>query len=95
MPNLLSAAPLTDGWIMEITAKSKGLSSFASLTDSQRLAKQTLHTIEHIFKQTFQRLQPTAGTTLFDGGVSLSSIESILGPTVYREVVNRITHFPP
>jgi glycine cleavage system H lipoate-binding protein len=94
MPNLLSAAPFTDGWIMEITTKSKGLSSFASLTDSQRLAKQTLHTIEHIFKQTFQRLQPTAGTTLFDGGISLSSIESILGPTVYREVVNLITHFP-
>ena len=79
---------------MEITTKSKGLSSFASLTDSQRLAKQTVHTIEHIFKQTFQRLQPTAGTTLFDGGISLSSIESILGPTVYREVVNLITHFP-
>jgi len=93
-PNLLSASPFDDGWIMEITTKSKGLSSFASLTDSQRLAKQTLHTIEHIFKQTFQRLQPTAGTTLFDGGISLSSIESILGPTVYREVVNLITHFP-
>ena len=80
---------------MEITAKSKGLNTFASSIDSQRLTKQMLHSVEHIFKQTFQRLQPTAGTTLFDGGVSLNTIESILGPTVYREVVNRITHFPP
>jgi len=94
IPSLLSAAPFNDGWIMEITAKSKGLNSFASSTDSQRLAKQTLHNVEHIFKKTFQNLQPSAGTTLFDGGVSLGTIESILGPTSYREVVNRITHFP-
>jgi glycine cleavage system H lipoate-binding protein len=95
VPSLLSADPFTDGWIMEITAKSKGLNTFASSIDSQRLAKQMLHSVEQIFKQTFQRLQPTAGTTLFDGGVSLSSVESIFGPTVYREIVNRITHFPP
>ena len=94
MPSLLSADPFTDGWIMEITAKSKGLNTFTSSIDPQRLTKQMLHSVEHIFKQTFQRLQPTAGTTLFDGGVSLNTIESILGPTVYREVVNRITHFP-
>jgi glycine cleavage system H protein len=95
VPNLLNTAPFTGGWIMEITAKSKGLNSFASSTDAHRLAKQMLHTIEHIFKQTFQRLQPTVGATLYDGGIGLATIESILGPTVYREVVNRITHFPP
>jgi glycine cleavage system H lipoate-binding protein len=93
-PNLLSASPFDDGWIMEITAKSKGLVNLTSVTDSQRLAKRTLHNVEHILKQTFRHLQPSAGTTLFDGGVSLSTIESILGPTIYREVVNRITHFP-
>jgi glycine cleavage system H lipoate-binding protein len=93
-PNLLSAAPFDDGWIMEITAKSKGLSNFPSSADSQRLMKRTLHNVEHIFKQTFRHLQPAAGTTLYDGGVSLSNIERIFGPTIYREVVNRITHFP-
>jgi glycine cleavage system H protein len=93
-PNLLNAAPFDDGWIMEITAKSKGLNSFTSATDSQRLVKRTLHNAEHIFKQTFQHLQPSAGITLFDGGISTGTIESILGPTIYREVVNRITHFP-
>jgi hypothetical protein len=79
---------------MEIAAKSKGLSNLTTATDSQRLAKRTLHNVEHILKQTFRHFQPSAGTTLFDGGVSLSTIESILGPTIYREVVNRITHFP-
>jgi glycine cleavage system H lipoate-binding protein len=93
-PNLLSDAPFTDGWIMEITAKSKGVNSFTSSTSSSRLAKRTLHTVEHIFKQTFQHLQPPAGTTLFDGGVSMGTIEGILGPAIYTEVVNRITHFP-
>ena len=94
IPSLLNDAPFNDGWIMEITAKSKGLNSFASSTNSQRLAKRMMQNIEHIFKQTFQHLQPSAGTTLFDGGSSMSTIESILGPTLYREVVNRITHFP-
>jgi glycine cleavage system H protein len=93
-PGLLNAAPFDDGWIMEITAKSKGLTSFTSSTDSQRLTKRTLHNVEHVFKQTFQHLQPSAGTTLFDGGINMGSIESILGPSIYREVVNRITHFP-
>ena len=94
IPSLLSAAPFDDGWIMDITAKSKGLSSFAPSIDSQRLSKQTLHTVEHIFKQTFHRLQPSTGTTLFDGGFTMDSIENILGPTNYRDAVNRITHFP-
>ena len=93
-PNLLSAAPFDDGWIMEITTKSKGLGNLASSTDSQRLTKRMLSNIEHIFMQTFQHLQPSAGTTLFDGGMSLSTLENILGPTIYKEVVNRITHFP-
>jgi hypothetical protein len=94
LPNLLSAAPFQDGWIIEVTAKSKGLSNFASSSESQRFTKQTLHNVEQIFKKTFQSLQPQSGTTLFDGGVNIGSIESILGPTIYREVVNRITHFP-
>jgi glycine cleavage system H lipoate-binding protein len=93
-PSLLSGAPFYDGWIMEIAVKSKGLNSFASSTDSQKMAKRTLQNVEHIFKQAFQHLQPSAtGTTLFDGGTSLSTLENILGPTIYREVVNRITHF--
>ena len=94
IPDLLNVAPFSDGWIMEITAKSKGLNSFTSSADSQRLVKRTLHNVEHLFKQTFQHLQPSAGTTLFDGGVRLGTIESILGPTIFRDVVNRITHFP-
>ena len=93
-PGLLSTSPFNDGWIIEITAKSKGLNSFISSNDPQRLMKRTLNNVEHLFGQTFQHLQPPAGSTLFDGGVSLGNIESILGPTIYKEVVNRITHFP-
>ena len=94
LPDLLNTAPFNDGWIMEIIAKSKGLTSLTSSTDTQRLVKRTLQNVEHIFKQTFQHLQPSTGTTLFDGGVNMGTIESILGPTIYKEVVNRITHFP-
>jgi hypothetical protein len=93
-PNLLNTSPFDHGWIAEIASKSKGLSGLTSSTDSQRLTKRTLHNVEQIFKETFRHLQPSAGTTLFDGGIGLSTIESILGPSIYREVVNRITHFP-
>ena len=93
-PHIVSTDPFQDGWIMEITAKSKELSSFTSSAHSKQLVKRTLHNIEHIFNQTFHNLQPTAGTTLFDGGNSSDTIENILGPTIYRDVVNRITHLP-
>ena len=93
-PNLLSASPFQDGWIMEVAVKSRGTNNLVSPSDSQRLAKRTLQNIEHIFKQAFQHLQPSgAGTTLFDGGIAVNSLESILGPTIYREIANRITHF--
>ena len=93
-PNLLSTDPFHDGWIVEIKTKSKGLSGFSSSIDSQQIMKRTLNNVEQIFQQTFHHLQPSAGTTLFDGGISMGTLESILDPTIYREVVNRITHFP-
>ncbi|RPI04885.1 MAG: hypothetical protein EHM64_08485 [Ignavibacteriae bacterium] len=93
-PQLLCASPFDEGWIMEITAKSKGLNRVTSPSDTQRALKRTMHTIEHILKQTYQHLQPAAGTTLFDGGAGISSVENILGPALYKEVVNRVAHFP-
>jgi glycine cleavage system H lipoate-binding protein len=93
-PNLLCTDPFYDGWIMDIKTKSKGLSGFSSSTDSQQMVKRTLNNVEQLFQQTFQHLQPSAGTTLFDGGISMGTLESILDPTIYRDVVNRITHFP-
>ena len=93
-PNLLCTDPFYDGWIMEIKTKSKGLSGFSSSTDSQQMVKRTLNNVEQLFQLTFQHLQPSAGTTLFDGGISMGTLESILDPTIYRDVVNRITHFP-
>ena len=93
-PNVLSTDPFCDGWIMEIKTKSKGLSDFASSIDKRELVKRTLKNVEQIFQQAFQHLQPSAGTTLFDGGVSMGTLESIFDPTIYKEVVNRITHFP-
>jgi glycine cleavage system H lipoate-binding protein len=93
-PSLLSTDPFHDGWIVEIKTKSKGLNGFTSSIDTQQLVKRTLNNVEQIFQQTFQYLQPSAGTTLFDGGVSMGTLESIFDPTIYKEVVNRITHFP-
>jgi len=93
-PDLLSTSPFNDGWIMEVKTKAKGLNGHMSSNDPQRIAKRILHNVEQLFKQTFHHLQPSVGTTLFDGGTNLGTIENILGPALYREVVNRITHFP-
>jgi len=93
-PHVLGLAPFDDGWIMEITAKMKDLHSFNSASHAQQYTERTIRTIDHSFTQAFHHNYPTAGTTLFDGGISIDSIENILGPKVYLEVVNRIVHFP-
>ncbi len=93
-PNLLSTSPFEEGWIMEVSAKSKGLNGFISSVDSRQLMERMLHNVEHSFTQAFRHLHPTAGTTLFDGGIGLDNVESILGSKVYLGVVNRILHLP-
>ncbi len=93
-PDLLRTAPFNDGWIIKLKAKSKVLADFTSSDDSKLLTNKALSNVEHIFKREFHHLQPSVGSTLFDGGVSFDTIENIFGPTVYREIVNRITHLP-
>ncbi len=93
-PNLLGMSPFDEGWIMEITTKTKGLHGFSSAQDSRQNTERTIRSIEHSFAHAFRHDHPSAGTTLFDGGIGVNSIESILGPKVYTEVVNRIVHFP-
>jgi len=51
-------------------------------------------TLNNPLQMPFRHNHPSAGTTLFDGGIGVSSIESILGPKVYLEVVNRIVSPP-
>jgi glycine cleavage system H protein len=93
-PNLLGMSPFGEGWIMEITTKAKGLNCFISAIDSRQNTERTMRNIEHSFLHAFRHNHPSAGTTLFDGGIGVNSIESILGLKVYLEVVNRIVHFP-
>jgi glycine cleavage system H lipoate-binding protein len=93
-PNLMGMSPFYEGWIMEITTKTKGLNGFSSAHDSRQNTERTMRNIEHSFTHAFRHNHPSAGTTLFDGGIGVNSIESILGPKVYLEVVNRIVHLP-
>jgi glycine cleavage system H lipoate-binding protein len=93
-PNLLGISPFGEGWIMELTTKAKGLHGFSSAIDSRQNTERTMRNIEHSFTHAFRHNYPSTGTTLFDGGIGVNSIESILGPKVYLEVVNRIVHLP-
>jgi glycine cleavage system H lipoate-binding protein len=93
-PNLLGMSPFGEGWIMEITTKTKRLHGFSSAPDSRQNTERTMRNIEHSFTHAFRHNHPLAATTLFDGGIGVNSIESILSPKVYLEVVNRIVHLP-
>jgi glycine cleavage system H protein len=93
-PNLLSTEPFDEGWIMEITTKPKSLNTFTSPLNTQQHMERTLRNVEHVFTQAYRHLHPPTGTTLFDGGVGVDNIESILGSKIYLEVVNRILHLP-
>jgi glycine cleavage system H protein len=93
-PNILRTSPFREGWIMEITTKTKGLNGFSFLSDSQQHSERILRNIEHSFLHAFRHQHPRAGTTLFDGGMGITNIENILDPKVYLDVVNRIVHLP-
>jgi glycine cleavage system H lipoate-binding protein len=93
-PNMLSSASFSNGWLMELSAKSKGINSFGSYTETKRHLEKSLHNIEYSFTQAFKHHNPSAGTTLFDGGTTVESLERIIDSKVYIEVVNRILHLP-
>ena len=93
-PHLLSSSPFSDGWLMELHSKNKGTHGFAPVEESKSHLEKSIHTIEHSFGQAFRHHNPLAGTTMFDGGTSIESLEGVLGSQVYLEVVNRILHMP-
>ena len=93
-PALLHTAPFEDGWLMEITTKSKSLNGFMSPREFQPHHEEELQNIAHIFTKAYQYNASSTGTTLFDGGVALDTIEAVFGPKVYLEIVNRIAHSP-
>jgi glycine cleavage system H protein len=93
-PNMLCTSPFSEGWIMEISVKAKGLNGFSSASESHPRFERVLHNIDHSFIHAFRHHNPSAGTTLFDGGIAIENIESVLGPKIYLDVVNRIVHLP-
>jgi glycine cleavage system H protein len=93
-PNLLSSAPFDAGWIMDIKIKSKALNGFYSSPEANQILSRKLKNIEHSFLHAFRHLHSSIGTSLFDGGTGIESIEDILTPKVYLSIVNRILHIP-
>jgi glycine cleavage system H lipoate-binding protein len=93
-PNLLGTSPFSEGWIMEIAAKTRGINIFSPAPVLRQYTERALRNIEHSFTLAFRHEYPSAGTTLFDGGHGINNIGSIIGPKLYIEVVTRIVNLP-
>ena len=90
-PSLLNREPYHGGRIMNIRleGKKRGLNNFKRPEDVQKEIGQQMADVEHSFLQAFRHGKSSVGATLFDGGVRLENIDSILGPQLFVDAVNR------
>ncbi len=90
-PSLLNREPYHGGQLMNIRleGKKRGLSNFKRVEETQKEIEQQMADVEHSFLQAFRHCKSSVGTTLFDGGVRLENIESILGPQLFVDAVSR------
>jgi glycine cleavage system H protein len=84
------------GWLMELTvkARAKGLDEFVEHQHAAQQFERQLHSIETVFMDAFDHVQPSAGITMNDGGVVMDSIPAVLGQKMYYNIISRLLQLP-
>jgi glycine cleavage system H lipoate-binding protein len=90
-PSLINDEPYERGLIMNVKLgdRKRGLSNFLRSEEAAKKIGQQFEDVKQAFLQAFRQSKPTAGATLFDGGVRLENIEVILGPPLFLNAVDR------
>ena len=90
-PYLLLDDPYGAGWILKVTKleDKKRRSELLPAQDYTPLLVQEVETVKEKFISSFKKCQPGVGSTLYDGGEPLQTIQEILGAKKYFDVISR------
>jgi glycine cleavage system H protein len=91
-PYLLLDDPYNSGWLLR-TRKSDGKQPRSELLTSDSFTPifhEEVRGVRDKFAAAFRKLQPSVGLTLFDGGEPVKSVQEILGPKKYFEIICKL-----
>lgn len=91
-PGMMSTDCYEQGWVLTITAQENALNvprcytsdEFRSLVDTD------LHRIESIMHQSLKRHYSLVGSTMYDGGARVDTIEQFIGEKRYTQMISRL-----
>ncbi|MGA9407378.1 MAG: hypothetical protein WBW71_09630 [Bacteroidota bacterium] len=89
-PYLLLDEPYTSGWILRIAGTGKAEDNLLNSDDYAHFLQKEMDVIKEKFSDAFHKLQPVVGSTLFDGGEPVKSIDEILGQRKFFEITSRL-----
>ncbi len=91
-PYLLLDDPYDSGWILKIEkgAELKRESELLTAEEFDPYYRKEAGELKDRFAASFRRGQPNVGSTLFDGGEPIKSVQEILGRRKYFELISRI-----
>jgi len=89
-PYLLLDDPYNSGWILRVSETETAGTELLSADDFTPLLHKEFVEIKERFSAVFNKMQPSIGPTLYDGGKSLRSIAEIVGQKRYFDITNRL-----
>ena len=95
-PSLLDTDPYGEGWMMEIAVrpKARGLQDFVPHGEQPNLQRRQISGVRKAFDESFRQRQPSVGSTMYDGGMNVGDIETVLGTRNHFDILSRIFRIP-
>lgn len=91
-PTLVTSDPYYHGWILTIAAKSeKEEVSHCYTADEYRIRlNDDIHKVELLLNSTLNKHRKDIGTSMFDGGIRIETIEQFVGEKRYTQLLFRL-----
>lgn len=91
-PTLLTSDPYENGWILIMTPQSESneLSRCYSAAEFRVRLNHDVHKVESLLNSTLNKHRKEIGTSMFDGGVRIETIEQFIGEKRYLQLLFRL-----
>lgn len=91
-PALVTKDPYGEGWLLTITPQSEcnEVSRFYTAEEFRVRMSHDIHKVEALLNSTLNKQRKEIGTTMFDGGVRIETIEQFIGERRYTQLLSRL-----
>ncbi len=91
-PSLITNDPYGDGWVLMITPQSENeeVSRFYKSGEYRLRLNHDIHKVEALLNSTLNKQRTEIGTSMFDGGVRIETIEQFVGEKRFAQLLFRL-----